>query len=139
MMKPDQSKGAKKNRIKQLEILLNDDLLYFVGGDWIEETFKQFVQYKGEKSTKARKDDIPDAIGYLHQFLPTTLPSPEMAAQMKAAQDKAMREHMKNAIFGGGGQSASSLAWSAVQTAEQKESRNTPFNIPGIRLNRGKA
>jgi hypothetical protein len=138
MMKPDQSKGAKKNRIKQLEILLNDDLMFFVGGDWIEETFKQFVQYKGEKSTKARKDDIPDAIGYLHQFLPTSLPSPEMAAQMKAAQDKAMREHMKNAIFGGG-QSASSLAWSAVQTAEQKESRNTPFNIPGIRPNRGRA
>ena len=64
--KPDQSLGAKRNRIKNLELLLNKDLLWFVtGGTWLDETFKQFGTYKGDNSTKKRKDDIPDAISFL--------------------------------------------------------------------------
>ena len=54
--------NAKRERIKTLEMLLGNERLFFVGGPWIEETFKQFSEYKGGKSTKYRKDDIPDAV-----------------------------------------------------------------------------
>ena len=137
MLKPDQSKGAKKNRIKQLEILLTDNLLWFVGGDWIEETFKQFENYKGEKSTKSRKDDIPDAIGYLHQFLPSSVASPELEAQLLAQQQKAMRDHMKNAIFGGNVAAVPTAASTTLE--QQRDIRNTPFGIPGLRNSNGGA
>ena len=138
MIKPDQSKGAKKRRIKQLEILLTDDLLWFVGGDWIEEAFDQFIRYKGEKSTKTRKDDIPDAIAMLHHFLPSTVPNKEMEEALEAQKQKAMREHMKNIIFGGG-QNLSSIMPRVEPAAEQLAYRNTPFGIPGIKPVKGDA
>lgn len=137
MIKPDQSKGAKKRRIKQLEILLTADLLWFVGGDWIEEAFDQFFRYKGEKSTKTRKDDIPDAIGMLHLFLPSTIPNKELEASLEAQRQKAMRDQMKNAIFGGG-QTMSSVMPQLTQE-QQQDVRNTPFGIPGISPLRGGA
>ena len=66
----DHSRGAKRNRIKNLEILLNNDLLWFVKGTWLDIAFKQFSEYKGESSTTKRKDDIPDAISFLVKCSP---------------------------------------------------------------------
>jgi hypothetical protein len=66
----DNTKNAKANRIKSLELLLADDRLHFVTGPWLDETFKQLVQYTGEKSTRFRKDDIPDALSFIIDLLP---------------------------------------------------------------------
>ena len=67
---PSRQENAKRNRIKSTEILLSEHRLHFVLGLWIDETFKQFIQYTGEKKNKGRKDDIPDAISYLTYILP---------------------------------------------------------------------
>lgn len=67
---PSREENAKRNRIKSIEILLAEHRLHFVIGSWIEETFKQFIQYTGEKKNKGRKEDIPDAIAYLTYVLP---------------------------------------------------------------------
>lgn len=67
---PSRAENAKRNRIKSLEILLSEHRLHFVLGPWIDETFKQFIQYTGEKKNKGRKDDIPDAVSYLTYILP---------------------------------------------------------------------
>jgi predicted phage terminase large subunit-like protein len=67
---PSREENAKRNRIKSVEILLNEHRLYFVLGPWIDETIKQFVQYTGEKKNKGRKDDIPDGVSYLVYLLP---------------------------------------------------------------------
>ena len=67
---PDYSAGAKRNRIKSLELLLNKDLLWFAKGLWIDEAFKQFQAYKGQNSTTRRKDDIPDAVSFLVKCSP---------------------------------------------------------------------
>jgi phage terminase large subunit-like protein len=75
---PSRQENAKRNRIKSLEILLNENRLHFVMGPWIDETIKQFTQYTGEKKNKGRKDDIPDAASYLVYFIPAdSRPSPE--------------------------------------------------------------
>lgn len=71
---PSLQEHAKRNRIKGLETLLVDDRLWFVIGNWIDETFYQLHEYTGEKKNKGRKDDIPDAMSYLHIFLPSILP-----------------------------------------------------------------
>lgn len=68
----DTSSNAKKNRVKSVEILLDDDRFDIVNGNWIDETIKQLTQYTGEKSTASRKDDIPDALGHLVEVLPKT-------------------------------------------------------------------
>src|SRR4029077_8229281 len=67
---PSREENAKRNRIKSVEVLLSSHRLHFVLGPWIDETFKQFIQYTGEKKNKGRKDDIPDAISYLLFILP---------------------------------------------------------------------
>lgn len=67
---PSRAENAKRNRIKSLEILLNEHRLHFVLGPWIDELVKQFTQYTGEKKNKGRKDDIPDAASYLTYILP---------------------------------------------------------------------
>lgn len=67
---PSREENAKRNRIKSLEILLAEHRLHFVLGPWIDETFKQFTQYTGEKKNKGRKEDIPDAISYMTYILP---------------------------------------------------------------------
>ena len=69
---PSRQENAKRNRIKSVEILLSEHRLHFVLGPWIDETFKQFIQYTGEKKNKGRKDDIPDAISYLTYILPAS-------------------------------------------------------------------
>lgn len=68
----DNSKNAKTNRIKTLEILLADDRLHFVAGTWIDELYRQFERFTGE-TKKGRKDDIPDAISFASRTLPITM------------------------------------------------------------------
>lgn len=72
--KPDPAAKAKETRIKFLEILMTRGILKIVMGTWIDEMKKQLLGYTGHKSNKnyksGRKDDIPDAMGCVHQVLP---------------------------------------------------------------------
>lgn len=95
---PSRAENAKRNRIKSVEILLSEHRLHFVLGPWIDETFKQFTQYTGEKKNKGRKDDIPDAISYLNYILPAgSRPiiekvDPEEEKRLQEEQDKYQRK-----------------------------------------------
>lgn len=105
----DNSHRAKPNRVKSLELLLSEDRLHFVIGIWIDEMFKQLKAYNGQKSTATRKDDIPDAMSFIIEFLPrgalrpgSTDPS-EAEREMDEQQRKAMLSAMHAAMFGSGG------------------------------------
>jgi phage terminase large subunit-like protein len=95
---PSREENAKRNRIKSIEILLSAHRLHFVLGPWIDETFKQFIQYTGEKKNKGRKDDIPDAIAYLLYILPQDARpaidtvDPEEEKRLAEEQDKYYRK-----------------------------------------------
>jgi predicted phage terminase large subunit-like protein len=96
---PSREENAKRNRIKSVEILLSEHRLHFVLGPWIDETFKQFTQYTGEKKNKGRKDDIPDAISYLIYILPkgsrpggAEVTDPEEEKRLQEQQDKYYRK-----------------------------------------------
>lgn len=67
---PSNVKDAKANRIKGLEILLNEGRLKFVNGPWMDEMYSQFERFTSEKGNRGRKDDIIDAISYLVKMLP---------------------------------------------------------------------
>lgn len=104
----DTHSNAKRNRVKSLEVLLNDDRLHFVNGAWIDEAFKQLKAYNGQKSTGTRKDDIPDAMSFLIEFLPKGWrgdsgsgdPS-EAQREMDEQQRKTMLKAQHAAMFGG--------------------------------------
>jgi hypothetical protein len=70
----EQGYDAKRNRVKGLEVLLKSDRLYFATGGWNNEAFAQISQYKGQKSTRSRKDDIPDGLSFISQYLPSATP-----------------------------------------------------------------
>ncbi len=104
---PSREENAKRNRIKGLEILLRNNRLHFVLGSWIDETFKQFTQYTGEKKNKGRKDDIPDAVSYLIYLLPPSVRfeisknSAEEEQQLEEEQIKAFQKASQyDRIFG---------------------------------------
>jgi hypothetical protein len=87
----EQGYDAKRNRIKGLEVLLKADRLYFAMGPWNDEAFTQLSQYTGAKSTRSRKDDIPDAMSFISRYLPSSSPkSPEQQQQEVDQQEKEM-------------------------------------------------
>jgi predicted phage terminase large subunit-like protein len=90
---------AKRNRIKSLETLLNDDRLFFVSGAWIDETFSQFLRYTGERKNKGRKDDIPDAIAYLQFFVPSTANNEELKSAEYEREQRAKAKAAYDRIF----------------------------------------
>jgi len=86
---PDNKENAKRNRIKGIEVLLRSDRLDFVEAAWNMETFQQFMDYTGQKSTKTKKDDIPDAISFLtSRFLPSSIPLTPKEQEAKAVADQ---------------------------------------------------
>lgn len=101
---PSLQENAKKNRIKGLETLLNDDRLWFVLGTWIDEAFYQLMKYTGERKNKGRKDDIPDAMSYLCFFLPVSslneTDSEDLKMIIKAEKEKAQIKANYDRIFG---------------------------------------
>jgi hypothetical protein len=85
---PSNNDQAKVSRIKGTEVLLRADRLDFVEAEWNVEAFEQFDAYKGKKSTKSKKDDIPDAISYLNQFLPSSVPLTPQEQEAKNMADE---------------------------------------------------
>lgn len=126
---PSVEPDAKRNRIKQLEILLTADLLWFCFGAWNDEAFTQLTRYTGERKNRGRKDDIPDAMSMLYFFLPTYIPSVEdIKAQekMKEMQRIAIAQaEFHKRIFGGWGDPTPSQGPS---TPEQVQPSNDPRN-----------
>src|SRR6266550_932673 len=87
----EQGFDAKRNRIKGLEILLKAERLWFSMGPWNDETFSQLSQYTGAKSTRSRKDDIPDAMAFISKYLPSSTPkTPEEQEQEANQAEKEM-------------------------------------------------
>jgi hypothetical protein len=119
---------AKRNRIKSLETLLADNRLYFVAGQWIDETFSQLLKYTGERKNRGRKDDIPDCLSFLTYFLPSTINNVEMRAmaevQRKISEQKANYER----IFGGAQQPMMPEPETVSSDPRGK------FGIPGLRF-----
>jgi phage terminase large subunit-like protein len=91
----DTHSNAKSNRVKSLELLLTDDRLHFVNGVWIDEMYKQLIAYNGNKSTATRKDDIPDALSFLVEFLPKgSLPGNQDPTESEKEMDEQRRKVM---------------------------------------------
>ena len=67
----DTASNSKRNRVKGLEALVNNERLWFVDGDWMEDLTQQFVRFTG--FSKRRKDDIPDAIAGLQRLIPAEM------------------------------------------------------------------
>jgi phage terminase large subunit-like protein len=80
--------NAKRNSIKGLASVLDDNRLWFVDGEWIEQTFQQFVRFTG---TGKRKDDIPDAISRLQRLIPAQAFDPDQE-QNETPEQRKMRE-----------------------------------------------
>jgi len=101
----DASSGAKRNRIKDLEFLMSEGRLNISNGPYIDDTYKQFLQFTGERSTPYRKDDIPDGISFFINYLPKTAlrsnaDPEEVRKEMEAMQAKANLKAWKERIFG---------------------------------------
>lgn len=102
---PENSDSAKRNRIKGVELLLRADRLFFVVSSWNNEVFEQFEKYKGQKSTRYSKDDVPDVVSILTKALPSLIPlsKKELAerdAQVQAQYREFVRREMRRQIFG---------------------------------------
>lgn len=108
---PDNEDNAKRNRIKSLEVLLKNQRLYFVQGEWLEVkdgVFPQLMGYTGEKSTRTRKDDIPDAMAHIGRYLPSSVPLTPKEQEEKAAREELLystwlREEQYRVMFGNRG------------------------------------
>lgn len=106
----DNEENAKRNRIKSLEILLKTDRLYFAVGHWLEQedgVFPQLTQYTGAKSTRTKKDDIPDCMSYICRLLPSSAPlTAREQAEKTAREDQLTRDWLlwgnHERIFGSG-------------------------------------
>lgn len=121
---------AKRNRIKGLETLVNDDRLWFVAGPWIDETFYQFTRYTGERKNKGRKDDIPDACSFLCFFLPSTESNEDLKAMQEAAAKAAEIRNNYQRIFG----SASISQPQESAPAKPEDPRNKIFGGNGMHI-----
>ena len=103
---PLNSENAKRNRIKGLEQLLRSERLFFlIDGSWNNEVFDQLEKYKGQKSTRYFKDDVPDVLSQLTRFIPSivTLSKKEIELQEKLKEEeyrRQLRNEMKRVIFG---------------------------------------
>lgn len=99
-----QQENAKRNRIKSLETLLADNRLWFVAGNWIDETLVQLTRYTGERKNKGRKDDIPDAMSFLCFFLSaqsiSNIDPDELKNIIDQQRQDAARKAMKERIYG---------------------------------------
>jgi hypothetical protein len=99
------ARGAKRLRIMDLQFLYSQDRLWFVDGWWTDELRKQFIKYKGTRSTAYTHDDIPDAIALALDHLPRTAlkfnPDPkEVEKEHEERMSKEIREGWNRRLFG---------------------------------------
>jgi predicted phage terminase large subunit-like protein len=105
-MPPQNSENAKRNRIKGLEQLLRSGRLFFlIDSKWNNDVFEELEKYKGQKSTRYFKDDVPDVLAQLTERIPryVHLSKQEIEMQEKAKEDqyrKQIRLEIYKATFG---------------------------------------
>jgi hypothetical protein len=124
---PDNSENAKRNRIKGVETLLRTSRLFFLIASWNNEVFEQLERYKGQKSSRYFKDDVPDVISHLARFVPSLVALSKKELEQKAADDDAryrnwVRNEIHKTVFGsnsGGFGMAESAPGSEIEPREQ--------------------
>jgi hypothetical protein len=141
---PNSEPDAKRNRIKQLEILLVGGVLKFVFGvakkslDWIDATFDQLIAYTGERKNKGRKDDIPDAMSMLWYFLPLYVPTQqeldELEKRKQLLWQTQARQSWQKAVFGGWGTQKPQQTSIIPNLAPSIDPRRGPMTDAGKRL-----
>lgn len=103
---PNNSENAKRNRIKGLEQLLRSNRLFFlIESRWNSEVFDELEKYKGQKSTRYFKDDVPDVLAQLTDRIPrhVHISKQELELQEKAKEEqyrRQIRQEMRKVIFG---------------------------------------
>jgi predicted phage terminase large subunit-like protein len=139
---PSNSEGAKRNRIKGLETLLKANRLYFLTDTWNEKVFEELEKYKGQKSTRYFKDDVPDVLSQLTKFIPSlvTLSKKDMeqqALQKQAEYNEYIRREIKRVVFGdnsgGFGMNSSQYLSYGMELPDQ-QSDNTPMSDIGKKI-----
>lgn len=130
---PNNSENAKRGRIKGLEILLRAHRLFFLTGPWNNEVFEQLEKYKGQKSTRYFKDDVPDVISQLTRFIPSLVKLSKTELEQQAAQRDAeyrefLRREQRRIIFGenAGGFGATESLQSYFTGNEPPENPSSP-------------
>jgi hypothetical protein len=103
-------KGAKRIRLKALEVLLAQGRLKFVSGAYIDDLFAELERLDGTKSSSSKKDDRADSLGLAQKlFLPAVSVDQdrkdlEESQKMLAEQrNAALRNANYSRIFGGQG------------------------------------
>jgi hypothetical protein len=94
----DVSPNAKRTRIKSLEFLMADNRLHIVSNaKYIDELYKQFTNFSGEKSTASKKDDIPDGCSFMLNYLPKSALKRDVdpAEAQKEAEEMRAKELQK--------------------------------------------
>jgi hypothetical protein len=109
---PDQTPAAKETRIRGLQMLHELDLMFYCTDiwspmKWIDLMIHQLTNYNGDKkrhknSRGGRKDDIPDAMSYVHKFLPFIegVHTEKEKIARKAVEEMMTLQRLKNHIFG---------------------------------------
>jgi len=104
---PDMQRDAKHNRLLSLSILLEDPdrLLRFCNGEWVDETFAQFMRV-GTFRRNVRGDirfrgiDIADAVSMAQRFLPGQPLTEEQQKDKQAEERRAQMLKQHAAMFG---------------------------------------
>jgi len=97
--KIDHAEGAKINRIKALQPLFKAGRLFLANSiQSLDMVYDQFCKFTGEKGKK-RKDDIPDAIAMLLNFLPMYERPRELSKQEKEEREAKKQQAFFNALY----------------------------------------
>jgi hypothetical protein len=133
--------AAKRNRIKNLNLLHADGRLNFTNGLWMDEGFKQLCSYTGEKSTAYRKDDFCDALGLFIKFIPgavfgTRVNPEELEREMEKANRQARLKAHQERLFGGFAPTISTAEPTIQKPEPQRDPRRAMLDKilpPGMR------
>ena len=112
---------------------MNSNRLFFLTAPWNNEVFEQLEKYKGQKSTRFFKDDVPDVLSQLTQFVPSLVQLSkkeltEQANQREAEYREYIRREQRKLIFGdnsgGFGMNPEYLSayWNAQEPPEEPSS-----------------
>jgi hypothetical protein len=133
---PDNSENAKRNRIKGVETLLRSKRLFFLIAPWNSETFEQLEKYKGQKSSRYFKDDVPDVLSQLARFIPSLVVLSKRELEQQAIQKDVeyreyLRREMKRIIFGDDSGGFGASQYMPVPGIEPREEPRGPMGGVG--------
>lgn len=133
---PSNSENAKRNRIKGIETLLRANRLFFLIAAWNSEAFDQLEKYKGQKSSRYFKDDVPDVLSQLARFIPSLVTLSKRELEQKAADDdiryrQYLRDEINRVVFGNASGGFGMSQYMPVQGMEPDEEPDGPMAAIG--------